>query len=377
MRLPRIKGVGWCIYHCMSRAVDGRLIFGSGGRSAPEAKQIWSRARRLAAFTGIRILGYSLMGNHFHILLQVDQPKRLPLKEILKRIGTYYGRARVQKILERIKGITDLAQRRKQLRRLLEPYRKRMNDPSIFMKELNGGFAQWYNRVHERYGALWAERFKSVLLETGYAVATVAAYIDLNPVRAGLCTGPKDYRYCGYAEALARGSPEDQENLRIILDLPETTSWEELCREYRKHLFMRGALGSKNHLAAFGPEQVEKVVEQENGELTAAELLRCRIRYFSDGVILGGRDFVQSHFERLMETLGYKRKRGPAAVKILPRAGAVGFSPSSGSVNSAELKDFPRNANQSSRARADARNIVKLGGAGSSSLLRPDNLRRN
>jgi putative transposase len=279
----------------------------------------------VAAFMGIRILRCTLMGNHFHILLQVDKPKRLSLKTMLRRIGGYYGKAHLQRLLKKIRRVTDPAQRKELIERLLAPYRERMNDLSILMKEVKGGFARWYNKVYERYGVLWAERFKSVLLQAGYAVATVAAYLDLNPVRAGLCTDPKDYQYCGYAEALARGSPEDQENLRIILDLPETTSWEELCREYRKHLFMRGALASQNHPAVFGPEQVEKVVEQENGELTAAELLRCRIRYFSDGVILGSRDFVQSHFERLKEILGYKRKRGPVAMKILPRAGLWAF----------------------------------------------------
>ena len=60
-------------------------------------------------------------------------------------------------------------------------------DLSSFFKELKGQFAQWYNRRHERYGVLWAERFKSVLLEGGQAVAAVGAYIELNPVRAGLC----------------------------------------------------------------------------------------------------------------------------------------------------------------------------------------------
>jgi putative transposase len=298
--------------------VEGRLIFGHGGLGA---KKFRSMLYSVAAFMGIRILRCTLMGNHFHILLQVDKPKRLSLKTMLRRIGGYYGKAHLQQLLKKIRRVTDPAQRKELIERLLAPYRERMNDLSILMKEVKGGFARWYNKVYERYGVLWAERFKSVLLQAGYAVATVAAYLDLNPVRAGLCTDPKDYQYCGYAEALARGSPEDQENLRIILDLPETTSWEELCREYRKHLFMRGALVSQNHPAAFGPEEVEKVVEQENGELTAAELLRCRIRYFSDGVILGSRDFVQSHFERLKETFGYKRKRGPVAIKILPRAG--------------------------------------------------------
>jgi hypothetical protein len=71
-------------------------------------------------------------------------------------------------------------------------------DISIFINELKGRFAQWYNRRHGRYGVLWAERFKSVLLEGGEALAAAAAYterkrhtnrntIELNPVRAGLC----------------------------------------------------------------------------------------------------------------------------------------------------------------------------------------------
>ena len=75
-------------------------------------------------------------------------------------------------------------------------------------------------------------------------MATVAAYIVLNPVRAALCADPKEYRYCGYAEALAKGSAVACEKIRTILGLPETTSWEELLTEYRKHLFMRGALAS-------------------------------------------------------------------------------------------------------------------------------------
>jgi hypothetical protein len=61
---------------------------------------------------------------------------------------------------------------------------------------------------------LWAERFKSVLLEGGEAVAAVAAYVDLNPVRAGLCVDPKDYRYCGYAEALGSGCSLAREGIR-------------------------------------------------------------------------------------------------------------------------------------------------------------------
>ena len=145
----------------------------------------------------------------------------------------------------------------------------------------------------------------------------MAAYIALNPVRAALCADPKEYRYCGYAEALARGSAAAREKIRTILGLSETSSWEELLAEYRKHLFMRGALATSKHGPAFELAKAQEVVDQEQGELSLPEQLRCKIRYISDGVILGSRSFVEAHCQRLRQTIGFKRKRGPTALKIL------------------------------------------------------------
>ena len=83
----------------------------------------------------------------------------------------------------------------------------RMGDISQYMKALKQRFSVWYNRSHQRAGTLWNERFKSVLVEgRGNPLQTMAAYIDLNPVRAGLVQDPKDYRFCGYAEVLAEGA---------------------------------------------------------------------------------------------------------------------------------------------------------------------------
>jgi putative transposase len=235
---------------------------------------------------------------------------------VLERIEAGYGPERAQGLKEKLARCSEGPEGIEQSNRLLDPYRKRMNDISIFIKELKGRFAQWFNRRHDRYGTLWAERFKSVLLEGGQAVAAIAAYIDLNPVRAGLCEDPKDYRYCGYAEALAKGSADSYEGIRIILDLPQTVTREELSAEYRKHLFLKGAAATQNNAPAFELAKAQKVVEQEQGELSLPERLRCKIRYFSDGVILGSRGFVESHCQRLKEKLGYKRKTGPTALKI-------------------------------------------------------------
>ena len=316
MRFPRIKPYFRSFYHCISRVVDGRFIFAlRHGRSGPAEKFI-DLMRAEAAFCGVRILAYVIMANHFHLVCEVPDPRPLSQSEVLERIEALYGRRRVRGLKKQLARLSEQPDGGELCDKLLEPFRKRMNDISIFIKELKGRFAQWYNRHYGRYGALWAERFKSVLLQGGEAVAKIAAYIDLNPVRAGLCQDPKEYRYCGYAEALAKGTAEAMEGLRIILGLPQTASPEQIAAEYRKHLFLRGAVGSKNHPPAFDQAKAQAVVEQEEGELSLQERLRCKIRYFTDGVILGSRDFVQSHCQRLEQRIGYKRKSGPTALKI-------------------------------------------------------------
>jgi putative transposase len=60
-------------------------------------------------------------------------------------------------------------------------------------------------------------------------------------------------------------------------------------------------------------------VEQEKDELSLGQRLRCKIRYFSDGVILGSRAFVEFHLQRLKEKLGYKRI--PTSLNILDPPG--------------------------------------------------------
>jgi putative transposase len=316
MRLPRIKVQGRSFYHCISRTVGGLFIFRTEGHGSVEAEKFLFMMRRLAAFCCIRILNYSLMSNHFHLLCEVPGPRALSELELLERIEAGHGSARRQALEQQIARMRQKPDGADQIQRLLERYRKRMFDISIFLKELKGGFAQWYNRRHNRYGALWAERFKSLLVEGGTALATVAAYIDLNPVRVDLCTDPKDYRYCGYAEAVAKGFGLACDGIKATLGQPETASWEEASREYRKYLFVRGSQGTETKPPAFDLATAQTVVDEQNGELSLAERLRCKIRYFTDGVILGSQAFVESHFDKFKKKLGYKRRRAPMRVSM-------------------------------------------------------------
>ena len=84
----------------------------------------------------------------------------------------------------------------------------RMHDLSQFMKTLLQRFTRWFNRTHERLGTLWEQRYKSVIVESGVTARTMAAYIDLNPVRAGMCSDPADYRSAGMARRWVAGRRE-------------------------------------------------------------------------------------------------------------------------------------------------------------------------
>jgi putative transposase len=320
MRFPRVKSLGQGYYHCISGFVYGLFIFGASAIQCLEAEEFLSLMRRREAFSGIQVLDYVLMNNHFHLVCKVPEPKVLTQSEMLARIEPGDGSVRAQALREQLARSAEQPDGIEQSKRLLERYRRRMYDISIFNKELKGGYAQSYNRRHRRYGVLWADRFKSVLLEGGRAVRAISAYIELNPVRAGLCEDPKEYRYCGYAEAMVRGSKVALEGIRTILGLPQTASREEIDKAYRRLLNLKGGEGTEENPPAVD-SAVQEVVEQEKGEPPLEERVRCKIRCFSNGVILGSRSFVEFHWQRLKQKIGQKCKSGPIAASIHGPAG--------------------------------------------------------
>ena len=85
MRQPRLKldsRIGQAYYHCISRVVDRRFIFGSN-----EKEQFVHWMYAYAQFCGLHILTYCIMSNHFHILVEVPQrPAVLPNDEELLRL---------------------------------------------------------------------------------------------------------------------------------------------------------------------------------------------------------------------------------------------------------------------------------------------------
>ncbi len=316
----RILGKGplesYC-YHVMSRTNGGEIFFDEVEKEALR-RVIW----RMAEFCGIKVVTYCLMGNHFHLLAEVPQrdtwlqrfegPQgEAKLLEHLRILysRTYVGLLRDELADLRQRGLEVLAQQK------IEAIKKRFCVLSLFVKEVKERFSRWFNKRRGRRGTLWMDRFKSVLVEgNGEALRTMAAYIDLNPVRAGLVKDPKDYRWCGYAEALG-GSRRAQRGLCKAIGKP-VDGWQSAgaAEAYRCILFDEGreVKDAQNQTVVERGVSVEsaRAVLASRGKLTPAELVRLRVRYFSDGAILGSRAFVEGIFEAQREQFSPMRKRG-------------------------------------------------------------------
>jgi putative transposase len=330
MRHPRLlapDGFRHAIYHCVSRIVNREKVLGEA------EKEQFSRLMRLyEKLYGLRILTHCLMDNHFHILVEV--PRRpeggLSNEDLIARVRETLGDARADNLanwfahLEKHNNQVGIEAER-------ERWFSRMWNLPSFMKVLKQRFSQWYNgtRPTRRTGTLWEDRYRSVLVETGSALQAIAAYIDLNPIRAGLVRDPKDYRWSGYGEACA-GRLEALAGLRWISDhsdpspsaVPagvETPMLEELER-YREQLYRRGAeryeADGEVGKRGFTEDEIQAVI-QAGGRLPLTVFLRLRVRYFTDGAVLGSEPFVESVFEAHRKRFSEKRRTGARRLQRL------------------------------------------------------------
>jgi multimeric flavodoxin WrbA len=248
------------------------------------------------------------MTNHLHLLLMVPEKCEIAEKEVLKRINGLYGRVRAASVAMQLRDLRE-DKREDEADALLQSYTYRMNDLSQFMKMVMQRFTMSYNRRHNRRGHLWEQRFKSILVEGKRdAISTMAAYIDLNPVRAGIVKDPKAYRFCGYGEAVGGNSEARKGMKHLCRILGHEGNWSSNSGIYRKHLFMQANDHTKGG-QAIDREKIQEVLDK-GGKLSKAELLHCKVRYLSDGVVLGGKAFVDDIFQKHREQFGVKRKTG-------------------------------------------------------------------
>ncbi len=316
MRVARLKETGKrACYHVMSRVVDRRMVL--GGDEKEHFRQLM---RAVEGYSGVHVLTYAILDNHFHLLLEVPEPEEVSDEELLRRLGFLYAPDQVGRIADWIKGYRESGEDAA-ADLVKERYTRRMYDLSEFVKTLKQKYTQWHNRRLGRRGTLWEERFKSMMIQPDQAregqwdnaLLTMAAYIDLNAVRAGIVSDPKDYRYSGYGEACG-GSRQAREGMAGIFSSygRGERHWKAVGGLYRQQLFERGEQTASR--GGFCREVVREVLAGE-GKLTLSQALRCRVRYFSDGVVLGSKAFVEEVYQRNRGQFGLKRRNGARVLR--------------------------------------------------------------
>ena len=287
----------------MSRTAFQSLRFGE------EEKEVFTQMFfQQAAFAGIDVLGYCVMGNHIHLLLRVSPVDSLPDGVLLERYSQYYGSQKIPRSTYSTQELrTILEEDGTRATAARERILSRMGDLPAFMRELKQRFTIWYNHKHDNAGTIWAARYKSLLVEeSAESLTRVAAYMDLNPVRAKLVEDPKDYRWCGYAAALG-GSRLMRYAMAQLFG--QELDFQRALESYRIILFGKGYLNKSGRTSVSGTISAERLesVLKAGGYVSPYELMRIRVRYFSDGMVLGSKAFIEFVFLEHRGLFGLRR----------------------------------------------------------------------
>lgn len=324
MGMQRALGFGTAYYHCVSRVVDRRIVF-----HAQEKEVFRSIMRKLEEFCAVRIITYCVMGNHFHLLVEVPDREEIPplnRERLSQLLPLLYDKATVQTIMTQLDTVI-AAGDSPGVKAILDCYEARRGDLSVFLKELKQRCSIFMNRRLGRLGTLWEGPFRSVLVEGGEeSLQAVAAYIDLNPVRAGMVSVPEDYRWSGYGEAMGAGKwaklarsrlkRMQRESLERPSAVDEVIDWKTTLGRYRNLLYVEGRevqneASDGRPRRGIDPGLVDEVLEGDR-RLSLQEVLRRKVRYFSDGAVLGSAAFVDAAAECLKARggVGPNRKSG-------------------------------------------------------------------
>ena len=283
------------VYHVMSRtALDGFPL------QDIEKDYMLDLIKRFSALYFTQILGFCLMGNHFHLLVKMIPEDRLTDEEIRKRFEAHFGDER-----EFTEGQI--------------PYlREKLSSLSEFIREIKVGFARFYNRRHNRRGYFWGDRFKSVIVDKGETLVNCLAYIDLNPLRAGLVERPEQYRWNSLGYHIQTENKDKFLSTDFGLKEFNAKSRKERIRRYRRYVYEAGALDRPDKMQArvIDPKVVAKE-RKKDFEINRASRFRYRTRYFTDSGIIGSKEFVSKHYQRFKHLFHSKHEKKPKPVKGL------------------------------------------------------------
>jgi REP element-mobilizing transposase RayT len=256
--------------------------------------------RRYSKLYLAEILGFCLMGNHFHLIVKMFPEHKFTDKDIQKRYEEFYG----DDAMFAAGWIPSL--------------REKLSSLSEFVREIKVGFARFYNKSHNRRGYFWGDRFKSVIVEKGETLINCLAYIDLNPLRAGLVKRPEDYRWNSLGYHVQTGNQDNFLSTDFGLKQFNVKSEKERIRRYRRYVYEAGALNrpEKGKIKVIGDKVLEKE-RKRDFELSRSDRFKYRTRYFTDSGIIGSKEFVSENYQRFKNIFSSKHEKKPKAIKGL------------------------------------------------------------
>lgn len=282
------------VYHVMSRtALDG-FVFGD-----QEKEELFKIIQYVSKAYFTEVLGYCIMGTHFHLLVKMKTSDEYSNAEIVQRYQLYRGKEKKVEITEG----------------QIPFYREKWSSLSEYMKEIKQRFSRFYNKKHMRRGFFWAERFKSVIVENGDTLINCLAYIDLNPVRAGLVKTPEEYRWCSVGYHVQTNNKGRFLSLDFGLRDLEKASKVKRLRAYRRFLYDIGEFDTGK-----GIPMKREVVEKEKKkdfELKRIQRFKYRTRYFTDSAVIGSKIFVSKQYQTFKDCFQTKNEKVPKSISGL------------------------------------------------------------
>ncbi len=180
-------------YHCTSRCVRRAFLLSEGKSNRKE--WIENRIKELSGIFALGIGGFSVMDNHLDLLVRVDPDvaNSWSDEEVVRRWGRLFPPH--DKSRQALPVSEDWVQERLKDVQWVTTTRGRLQNIGWFMKCLKEPLSRLANREDKARGAFFEGRFKSVAILDDEALLAICAYIDLNPVAAGIAEVPETSKY--------------------------------------------------------------------------------------------------------------------------------------------------------------------------------------
>ena len=225
-------------YHCICRCVRRAFLCGKDHYSGQEYEHrrqwVVDRLAVLAEVFAIDLCAYAVMSNHYHLVVRINQQQALGWsdREVAERwMQLFSGPLIVKRWL---KGETKDAEDLK-AQEIVDTWRERLHDLGWFMKCLNEHLARKANEEDCCKGRFWGSRYKCQALLDEKAVLQCMAYVDLNPVRAGMADTPENADYTSIKQRSEKIQSGKSMNVPALLPMvdaenTETADHDTVCR---------------------------------------------------------------------------------------------------------------------------------------------------